>query len=126
MDNDIPLNERVCLYCGDPIVGRSDKKFCDDQCRNTYNNKVNRIHELTIIETNKILRKNRSILSRLSPAGKTTIPRTYLELGGFDFDHFTKLFRSKNGNTYYIVYDHGYMPISVDKILIVSNEEDMQ
>jgi len=126
MDNYSPFDDRVCLDCGEPIRGRSDKKFCDDQCRNSYNNKVNRIHELTILKTNKILRKNRSILSRLSPAGKTIIPRKYLELSGFDFDHFTKLYRSKNGNTYYIVYDHGYMPISADKIIIASNEEDMQ
>ena len=34
--------EKQCLECGDKIVGRIDKKFCSDGCRNAYNNKVNK------------------------------------------------------------------------------------
>ena len=33
--------KKKCLECKDPIIGRADKKFCSDQCRNTYNNKLN-------------------------------------------------------------------------------------
>ena len=36
------MQERKCLECGTVLKGRSDKKFCSDYCRNTYNNKVNR------------------------------------------------------------------------------------
>ena len=32
---------KTCLECGEPILGRSDKKFCSDLCRNAYNNKAN-------------------------------------------------------------------------------------
>lgn len=39
----MPKNEeKVCLECGEKIKGRADKKFCSDQCRVAYNNKLNR------------------------------------------------------------------------------------
>ena len=31
-------DSKVCLACGKPLKGRIDKKFCDDYCRNNYNN----------------------------------------------------------------------------------------
>ena len=33
---------KTCLECGEKIVGREDKKFCSDSCRNAYNNKINK------------------------------------------------------------------------------------
>ncbi len=33
---------RTCLECHEKIVGREDKKFCSDGCRNAYNNKMNK------------------------------------------------------------------------------------
>ena len=27
-----------CLHCGEKLIGRVDKRFCDDQCRNTWHN----------------------------------------------------------------------------------------
>jgi hypothetical protein len=29
-----------CLACDKPLKGRTDKKFCDDYCRNNYNNQL--------------------------------------------------------------------------------------
>jgi len=29
---------KTCLACGKILKGRVDKKFCDDYCRNNYNN----------------------------------------------------------------------------------------
>ena len=29
---------KTCVACGKAVKGRSDKKFCDDYCRNVYNN----------------------------------------------------------------------------------------
>ncbi|ARS35691.1 hypothetical protein [Pontibacter actiniarum] len=73
---------RKCVQCDAAIVGRSDKRYCSDSCRHLANNAVkqqNR-HERRILQVNAALRKNRSILKQLSPQGKTTIPRQYLEL----------------------------------------------
>ena len=31
-------NIKSCLHCNRPLHGRADKKYCDDACRNNYNN----------------------------------------------------------------------------------------
>ena len=46
------MEERKCLYCGEPIIGRMDKKFCCDSCRNSYN------YEKTHKQVNVIRRIN--------------------------------------------------------------------
>ena len=32
--------QRECLECSTALMGRVDKKFCNDQCRNSYNNRL--------------------------------------------------------------------------------------
>ena len=51
------MEERKCLYCGEPIIGRVDKKFCCDSCRNSYN------YEKTHKQIN-VVRKINGILAR--------------------------------------------------------------
>jgi hypothetical protein len=36
------ITERKCLHCNCLLFGRSDQKFCNDNCRNNYNNEINR------------------------------------------------------------------------------------
>ena len=36
MNNVIAKFNKICHYCGAELKGRSDKKFCDDYCRNNY------------------------------------------------------------------------------------------
>ncbi len=33
-------NTATCQQCGKPVKGRIDKRFCDDFCRNAYNNNL--------------------------------------------------------------------------------------
>jgi hypothetical protein len=54
------------------IVGREDKKFCSDGCRNAYNNKINKDSNY-MRNTNK-LRKNYRVLSELNLEGKSKQP----------------------------------------------------
>ncbi len=115
-----------CLFCNETFVGRSDKKFCSDQCRNAYNNQHKKDHEQFITEVNKILRKNRMILHQLGPLGKTTIRKEYLDKMGFDFQFYTHTFTTKNSNTYKFCYEYGYMDIEGDKILIILWQEYMK
>lgn len=114
-----------CLKCGKTIIGRSDKKFCDADCRNTYNNQLKSKAEKFIIDTNRILRKNRSILKQLNPIGRSTVRREYLELSGFDFDHFTRIYRTNGGNAYYMCYEFGYMHADNEKVLIINQQPYM-
>ena len=52
-----------CLACEKPLKGRIDKKFCDNECRNDYNNERYRLEQKVVLDINKILRKNRKILN---------------------------------------------------------------
>ena len=88
-----------CKTCGAILIGRTDKKFCDDQCRSSFNSREKRKHEQLILEINKTLRKNRKILKQFNPEGKTTIRKEYLIKSGFDFRYHTHTFITKNNNT---------------------------
>ena len=51
------MEAKKCLECGDKVVGRIDKKFCSDYCRNAFNNKVDKESKNLIRNTNNRLRK---------------------------------------------------------------------
>ena len=55
---------KTCLACGKPLKGGIDKKFCDDYCRNNYNNlqKAKGSHSSYVRNINNTLLKNRKIL----------------------------------------------------------------
>ena len=61
---------KVCLECGEKIVGREDKKFCSDGCRNAYNNKINKDSTNYMRNINNKLRKYYRILLDLNAEGK--------------------------------------------------------
>jgi hypothetical protein len=63
-----------CLECTEKIVGREDKKFCSDGCRNAYNNKINKDSNNYMRNTNNKLRKNYRVLSELNLEGKSKQP----------------------------------------------------
>ena len=66
---------KECLECGEKIIGRVDKKFCSDPCRNSYNNRLNKDSSNLIRNTNNLLRKNYRILQELNPDQKATVPK---------------------------------------------------
>jgi len=111
-----------CLECGEPLKGRSDKKFCSDYCRNAYNNKVNKDSKNLIRNTNNRLRKNYKILSELNTSGKTKVTRSKLIQHNFDFNFFTSIYTTKTGNTYYYCYDQGYLALENDFYLLIKRE----
>lgn len=111
-----------CLECGDKIVGREDKKFCSDGCRNAYNNKMNKDHTNLMRNINNKLRKNYRILTELNPEGKTKTTKNKLISKGFDFDLITSVYTTKTGNTYYFVYDQGYMAVENEGYVLVKKD----
>lgn len=115
------MQERICENCKAKLTGRSDKRFCSDQCRSVAKNsrKAQNAGERLIKEINNKLRHNRFVLQRHSPAGKTTLRREVLQMAAFDFRYFTHFYRTKQGNTYYFCYDYGYMLLPEEKVLIV-------
>ncbi len=115
--------ERFCLECGAKLVGRVDKKFCSDQCRNNYNNKLNRDETAFVTKVNRILRKNRRILKELNPNGKAKVTKDKLKLHGFEFKYFTNIYKTKEGKVYYFCYEYGYLPLGNDYFALVKNKE---
>lgn len=118
-------DKKECLLCGKPIQGRIDKKFCDDQCRNTYNNQQNSASNNYIRRVNYSLRKNRNILESIIHEGeemaKTTRSRLLGE--GFQFKYFTHVYETKKGSQYRFCYDYGYLLLESDWYLIVKEKE---
>ncbi|MBK9224808.1 MAG: hypothetical protein IPO23_09685 [Flavobacterium sp.] len=113
---------KTCLECGEKIVGREDKKFCSDGCRNTYNNKINKDSTNFMRNINNKLRKNYRILSEINTEGKSKTTRAKLLSKGFDFEFFTNILETKTGNTYFFVYDQGYRTLEDDFYMLVKKE----
>jgi hypothetical protein len=115
--------ERHCLDCGEVLHGRADKKFCDDQCRNNYNNQLNSSSYNMVRNINNTLKRNRRIMEELNPTGKTKTTRQKLAAKGFDFDYHTHTYQTQNGKTYHFSYEYGYLPLDGDEVLLVKREE---
>lgn len=111
----------VCLDCGKPVSGRSDKKFCNDICRNSYNNKLNSDTNNYVRSVNSILRKNRRILEELIPVEeeKTKVKKSKLDKLGFNFGHFTHDYTTQKGQRYFFVYEYGYLPLEDEWYAVV-------
>jgi len=112
--------ERFCLDCQLPLKGRADQKFCSQHCRNNYNNEHKNPLQDPVKAINKILRKNRELLKKLNPDGKTKISKQQLLASGFRFDYFTHLYQNKKGNTYHFCYEYGYLPLENEEYLLVT------
>ncbi|HLS96393.1 hypothetical protein BC792_102254 [Sphingobacterium allocomposti] len=114
------MEQRLCLTCGAPLKGRSDKRYCDDACRNAYNNKLNSIPNNFVRRVNGILKKNRRILEELLGEERMLkIPREKLLSKGLNFDFFTSQLANAKGQIYFFVYEYGYLPLDQDVFLLV-------
>ena len=111
--------KKFCMECGEKLLGRSDKKYCNDFCRNAYNNKRNKDSNNLVRTVNNRLRRNYRILRTMNPDGKTRTTRSRLLQEGFDFEHITHIYTTQKGSTYYFVYDLGYLPLEKDHYVLV-------
>ncbi len=113
-----------CLECGEVIIGRADKKFCDDSCRNNYNNKLNSDGNNLVRNINNILRKNRRILKELLKREELLkLNKQKLSDKQFNYGYFTNVIHTKNNTTYHYCYDYGYLLLENDQVLIVKKRE---
>jgi hypothetical protein len=112
---------KLCLTCSKPIKGRTDKKYCDDFCRNSYNNQLHGNCNSYMRHINHLLHKNRRILADLLPETSNQAKTSYEELmeKGFLFKYCTHLVSNKKGNFYHFCYEYGYLAISDLKYLVV-------
>ena len=115
---------RKCLTCNKPLKGRTDKKFCNDYCRNIYNNQLNAGANNLTRSINQILGKNRRILVDVMNEENAPIKvsKDFLLEQGFQFRYFTHMNRNKQGTTYYFCYDYGYLLLENDACLLIRLE----
>jgi hypothetical protein len=119
---------KICLSCGKQLKGRVDKKFCDDYCRNNYNNlqKAKGSYSSYVRNINNTLLKNRKVLESILPETEETARanREKLLRLGFQFKYLTHIYTTRTGKTYYYCYDYGYLPLENDWYLVVRRKEE--
>lgn len=103
---------RTCLYCQAPVKGRSDKKFCDADCRGAYHNRKKFRDGQLIKKINFQLLKNYRVLQECLGMGadttlETIVAKQLLRNKGFDPNFHTSR-KIISGRVYYFTYDIGY------------------
>lgn len=109
------------MDCGRPLHGRIDKKFCDDHCRSSYNNKIKAENNGMIKSVNLILKRNRDILQKLNPEEKTKVSGSKLMASGFNLNYHTHSYVDQEGDTYTFCYEYGYRQLAPDEFLLVKS-----
>ncbi|MCQ2159146.1 MAG: DUF2116 family Zn-ribbon domain-containing protein [Bacteroidales bacterium] len=100
--------KQTCLNCGNSLYGRSDKKFCSDECRNEYHNhhqtKKRRLRR-SVIEA---LDRNHNCLEQLLTLGLTSVSLNELEELGFEKEVFTGIGKSVKNHSVFKCFDIEY------------------
>ena len=118
------VNQQFCLNCNHKFHGRTDKKFCNDYCRNTYHNKNKRFENNLVRNIKAILIGNRRILSEtLADKSTCTVHRAELVSKGFHFEFITHIHMNKQGLTIYFCYDYGYKSVTESSIQIFKHKK---
>lgn len=114
------------MECGKPLRGRLDKKFCNDYCRNTHNNRQNSDQNSYVRSINSILRRNRRVLRGSLPQGEELFKcqRQKLSEAGFDFRYHTHQYTNRKGSVYTFCYEYGFLPLENDWLLLVRRNKD--
>jgi hypothetical protein len=116
------MEKKKCQFCDQTIQGRQDKKFCDDQCRSGFNNKIYTIHNKKMRYVNAVLKKNRKILEsvyfekNISPI---TIFESKIQELGFVLNFHTHIQELDGGETCTCCYDYGYISINKGMLAVI-------
>lgn len=105
------MRKSVCPECKKTIpAGRSDKRFCSDTCRISFNNQRRRLgmegSGYRIIQ--QALKQNRDVLSAYQFVNAEWVSKEELERYGFNFQYYTHSMQSVTGRNLNFVYEFGY------------------
>ena len=117
---------KKCEACGEPVIGRSDKRFCDDSCRNAHNYSKNRTTSNYVRKVQAILKRNRRILEHLNPEGKTKKHRDHLAENGYNFNYHTNTSSTRKGTRYVFCFEQGYAELENGWLLLVRRDEYLE
>lgn len=118
-----------CLNCNKELTGRTDKKYCDPQCKSAHQYKREKQSpERFYNKVDNQLRLNRRILKEYNKAGKATVRSSVLLQNGFDPNFFTHYWKNKKGDVYLFVYEFGFLKLkekNVDKYVLIQWQDYM-
>lgn len=118
---------KKCLACDKNLQGRADKKFCNDYCRNAYNNQQKSARSPLVRKVNATLVRNRRILETVLGSEKLVkCPREKLLQQGFQFKYLTHTYTNQKGNVYCFCYEFGYLPLEHNWFLIVKRIKETE
>ena len=120
----LAAEKKDCLSCGKLLYGRADKKFCNDYCRNAYNNNLKSTGSPFVRNINNLLLKNRRILeAMLGQEEMQKVSKEKLLQQGFQFKYLTHTYTNRKGNIYKFCYEFVYLPLENEWFLIVKRNE---
>jgi len=101
---------KECHHCSKELTGRTDKKFCDPQCKSAYQyQKEKQNPERFYNKVDNQLKLNRRLLKEYNKGGKVTIRTSVLLELGFDPNFFTHYWKNNKGDVYLFVYEYGFL-----------------
>lgn len=104
------MQERKCNYCGEPLTGRVDKKFCNAYCKSAFQYEQKKRKPKSLF--NRIdtqLKLNRRLLKEYNKEGVTTIREEVLLQKGFNPRYFTHYWKNDKGEVYLFCYEYGFL-----------------
>lgn len=111
-----------CKECEGNLIGRIDKKFCSDGCRNAYHNRIYREECVNIRKVNRILARNHKVLRDLMDNNVRECPKERLTEQGFNFSFFTSFQKKPGEGKYFLCYDIEYF-CSEDQLMYITQNK---
>lgn len=101
---------KACMYCNKELIGRTDKKFCDPQCKSAYQYQQSKAQpERFYNKVDNQLKLNRKILKEYNKGGKVTVRAEILRNKGFDPNFFSHYWKNNKSDVYLFVYEYGFL-----------------
>lgn len=123
MKSPTQYSERNCLTCNNTIRGRADKKFCNDYCRSTFNNKHDHAKLSHIRTITNTLLKNRKVLEKWAINRTTPVNLHELLSDGLNLAYFTHCINHPLGNPSNFCYDFGYQLLPNNQCRILTTKQ---
>jgi hypothetical protein len=126
--------EKLCPYCHEAIGGgRSDKVFCDDQCRNAYNRNLRKMGakdsgEDAREQIIRLIKRNHALLKKFNPRqdGDWIVDGGELYDAGFHAEYFTGCRLLENGCLQYFCFEQGWVKLEGNRMLLSVEPERLQ
>lgn len=119
------LSSKKCPECDNAVLGRSDKKFCSDACRNSMHNRLKQEDIHAVRNVNQILIRNRKILFDVMDSRGQEVSLNYLRAKGFNFNFYTHQQEEPSGRSVIFCYDIGYRREASNLLALLKDDKSL-